>query len=47
MRIPVPPVHMYDFFYHKEHLFIVCEALGKDLYEMSKREQQQSRGSPK
>ena len=32
---------MHDFFYHKEHLFIVCEALGKDLYEMSKREQQQ------
>ena len=33
---------MHDFFYHKEHLFIVCEALGKDLYEMSKREQQQA-----
>ena len=37
---------MHDFFYHKEHLFIVCEALGKDLYEMSKREQQ-SHGGPK
>ena len=37
---------MHDFFYHKEHLFIVCEALGKDLYEMSKREQQ-SQGGPK
>eukprot|EP01052_Picozoa_sp_SAG31_P012962 SAG31_NODE_769_length_12212_cov_5.357508_6_plen_128_part_00 len=33
--------HRYDFFYHKEHLFIVCEPLGRDLYEMTKREHQE------
>jgi len=29
-------VHIYDFFYHKEHLFIVCELLRDNLYEFSR-----------
>ena len=29
-------LHMHDFFYHKEHLFIVCELLRDNLYEFSK-----------
>ena len=27
---------MYDYFYHKEHLFIVCELLRDNLYEFSR-----------
>ena len=29
-------VHIFDYFYHKEHLFIVCELLRDNLYEFSK-----------
>ena len=29
-------LRMYDFFYFKEHLFIVCELLRENLYEFSK-----------
>ena len=29
-------LHMHDFFYHKEHLFIVCELLRDNLYELYK-----------
>ena len=29
-------LHMHDFFYHKEHLFIVCELLRDNLHELSK-----------
>jgi serine/threonine protein kinase len=29
-------VHIIDYFYHKEHLFIVCELLRDNLYEFSK-----------
>eukprot|EP00298_Acanthocystis_sp_HF-20_P012944 c20133_g1_i3.p1 GENE.c20133_g1_i3~~c20133_g1_i3.p1 ORF type:complete len:528 (+),score=160.01 c20133_g1_i3:112-1695(+) len=29
-------LHMYDFFYYREHLFIVCELLRENLYEFSK-----------
>ena len=29
-------LHIFDFFYHKEHLFIVCELLRDNLYEFSR-----------
>ena len=29
-------LRMYDYFYHKEHLFIVCELLRDNLYELYK-----------
>lgn len=29
-------LRMYDFFYYKEHLFIVCELLRANLYEFQK-----------
>jgi len=29
-------LQLYDYFYHKEHLFIVCELLRDNLYEFSK-----------
>ena len=29
-------LHIYDYFYHKEHLFIVCELLRDNLYEFSR-----------
>jgi len=29
-------LRMFDFFYYKEHLFIVCELLGENLYEFYK-----------
>ena len=29
-------VHIFDYFYHKEHLFIVCELLRDNLYELTK-----------
>lgn len=29
-------LRLYDFFYHKEHLFIVCELLRANLYEFQK-----------
>ena len=29
-------VHILDYFYHKEHLFIVCELLRDNLYEFSR-----------
>ena len=38
-------VHIYDFFYHKEHLFIVCELLRDNLYEFSKYNREQG-GEP-
>lgn len=38
-------VHMLDFFYHKEHLFIVCELLRDNLYEFS-RYNRESGGDP-
>jgi len=38
-------VHMLDFFYHKEHLFIVCELLRDNLYEFS-RYNKESGGEP-
>jgi len=31
-----PVLRLFDFFYHKEHLFIVCELLRDNLYEASK-----------
>jgi serine/threonine protein kinase len=31
---------MYDYFYYKEHLFIVCELLGDNLYEFYKKNMQ-------
>ena len=29
-------LHLYDYFYHKEHLFIVCELLRDNLFELYK-----------
>ena len=29
-------VHIFDYFYHKEHLFIVCELLRDNLYEFAR-----------
>lgn len=29
-------IQLYDFFYHREHLFLVCELLRDNLYEFSK-----------
>ena len=29
-------IRLYDFFYFKEHLFIVCELMHENLYEFSK-----------
>jgi serine/threonine protein kinase len=29
-------VRLYDFFYYKEHLFLVCELLRANLYEFQK-----------
>ena len=34
---------MHDFFYHKEHLFIVCELLRDNLYEFSKFNREEAR----
>ena len=38
-------VHIVDYFYHKEHLFIVCELLRDNLYEFS-RYNRESGGEP-
>lgn len=37
MRRSAPSLHIrYDYFYYKEHLFIVCELLRDNLYEFSR-----------
>jgi len=36
---------MYDYFYFKEHLFIVCELLGDNLYEFYKKNMQNTEES--
>lgn len=37
---------LYDFFYHKEHLFIVTELLRDNLYEYSKYNRDVEKGQP-
>ncbi|XVF84032.1 hypothetical protein PTKIN_Ptkin16aG0542100 [Pterospermum kingtungense] len=37
-------LRLYDYFYHQEHLFIVCELLGPNLYEFRKFNQESGGG---